>query len=285
MKKIIVLLTALLLLVGCASKEASTSSNEVIFTIGKNKVTQNEIFQTMKASDKGSAAIRLGQLELTKDISDSDVAVELEDRLQRQKDDLKDEFLTEVKKLGYETEEEYVEENLKPYVKLMFLLEKTISEDFDRFAQEQVPRKIAVLEILTEENAKKAKELIDNGSSLATVATELGEEDAKYTGEETIDFLASSTLPNAVTRFLKESNEPATSDIIEVGESEKKFYIASLVDADVASYKEEVVELAMDTQGVAQRELARIYNKAGFKVYDQGLYNALKETHAEYLAN
>lgn len=284
MKKLIVLLTTLLLLVGCSSTEANISTNDVLFTIGKNKVTQKQIFHTMKATDRGSAAIRLAQAELIKDVTDESIQEELDDMVTRQKEDLKGEFLNEIKKLGFESEEDYIEKNLKPYVKLIHLLETTISSDFDRFAQEQVPRKIAVLEVLTKENATKAKDLIDNGSSLSTVATELKEE-VKLKGDETLTFLSSSTLPNAVTRFLKETNEPAISDIIETGETDKKFYIAQVVDADVASYKEEVIKAAMDSQEVSQRELARLYKTNGFKVYDLALYKALQKTHTEYLAN
>lgn len=284
MKKLIVLLSAMLILVGCANKEASTSKNDVIFTIGKNSIKQDQIFHTMKASDKGATAIRLAQNILTSDVSDDDVKDALNEMLTRQKDDLKGEFLTEIQKLGFETEEDYVEKNLKPYVKLLHLLETTISEDYDRFAQEQIPRKVAVLEILSKENATKAKDLVDKGASLETVAKEL-DEDVKYAGEIKLDFLASSTLPNAVTRFLKETNEPATSEIIETGDSEKKYYIAELVDADLLAMKDEIIEAAMDTQDVSQRELARLYKQNGFKIFDQGIYNALKQTHAEYLAN
>ena len=49
--------------------------------------------------------------------------------------------------------------------------------------------------------------------------------------------------------------------------------------------KEEVIEAAMDSNEISQKELAHLYSKNGFKVYDFGIYNALKKTHASYLAN
>lgn len=284
MEKLLFSLMALLLLVGCASKEASTSTNEVLFTVGKNKVTQNDIFNTMKASDGGTLAIKEGQYILTKDIKDEDIQKELDDMITKQKDDLKGEFLTEIQKLGFDSEEEYVEKNLKPYVKIRHLLKVTMTEEFERLGQELVPRKIAVLEMKTEENAKKAKDMLDNGATLENIAANLDEE-VNYKGTETIEFLQSSKLPNAVTTFLKETNEPATSDIITVGEGTKQFFIASLVDADISSFKDDIIEAALESNEISQRELARLYKQNGFKVYDQGIYNAIKKSNAEYLAN
>lgn len=284
MKKLLFSMMALLLLVGCASKEASTSANEVLFTIGKNKVTQNDIFSTMKATDSGTLAIKEGQYILTKDIKDEDIQAEVDTMIKKQKDDLKDEFLTEIKKLGFDTEEDYVENNLKPYVRIRHLLKVTMTEEYERLGQELVPRKIAVLEMKTEENAKKAKDMLDNGATLENIAASLDEE-VTYKGTETIEFLQSSKLPNAVTTFLKETNEPATSDIITVGESTKQYFIASLVDADISTYKDEVIEAALESNEISQRELARLYKVNGFKVYDQGIYNAIKKSNSEYLAN
>ena len=284
MKKLLVLCTALFILVGCASKDASTSKNEVLFTVGKNKVTQDQIFQTMKATDGGALSIKKGQNILTKDISDETIQAEVDSLLAKQKDDLKNQFIVEVQKLGFETEEDYVEKNLKPYARIRHLLKTTLDEEYERVAQELIPRKVAVLETKTKDNAKKAEEMLKAGSSLSAIAAELNEE-VEYKGETTLEFVESSKLPSAVLTFIRETNEPSNSEIIPVGAADDSFYLVTIVDLDVASMKEEVIEAAMDSNEISQKELAGLYSKNGFKVYDFGIYNALKKTHASYLAN
>lgn len=284
MKKILVLATALLVLAGCASKEANPSSNNVLFTVGGNKVTQKQIFHTMKATDGGNTAIRLGQNILTESITDEDVKDLVADMLKKQKDDLKDQFIVEVKKLGFESEAEYVKENLTPYAKLRTLLETTLNEDYERVAGELIPRKVEILEIKDKDNATKAKEMLDNGATLANIAKELDEE-VTHKGTEVLEFAANSKLPTQVVDFIRETNAKETSDLIETGDSTKVFYIVNMLNADVNDLKEDTVEAILESNELSQKELARIYKSKGFRVYDLGIYNSLSRTHRDYLAN
>lgn len=284
MKKLLLALTALLVLAGCANKEASTSSNEVIFKVGSKTVNQEQLFHVMKSSDAGKTAIREAQDLITKDVTDEDIADEVAELLAKQKEDLKDQFLEEVQKLGYETEEDYVENNLKPYARLRHFLETDLNENFKRLAQDLIPRKIKVLQIKDKENLDKAKEMLADKSSLEDIAKAL-DEDVTQKGVETLELMSQSKLPQDVIDFLKENNEPAVSEVLETGTDKDQYYIAELVSADVATFKDDVIEKILSDNTLTQKELGRIYKENNFKVYDEGIYNALKKSHPEYLAN
>lgn len=284
MKKLLLALTALLVLAGCANKEASTSSNEVIFKVGSKTVNQEQLFHVMKSSDAGKTAIREAQDLITKDVTDEDIADEVAELLAKQKEDLKDQFLEEVQKLGYETEEDYVENNLKPYARLRHFLETDLNENFKRLAQDLIPRKIKVLQIKDKENLDKAKEMLADKSSLEDIAKAL-DEDVTQKGVKTLELMSQSKLPQDVIDFLKENNEPAVSEVLETGTDKDQYYIAELVSADVATFKDDVIEKILSDNTLTQKELGRIYKENNFKVYDEGIYNALKKSHPEYLAN
>ena len=284
MKKLLVLVSALLVLAGCANKEASPSTNDVLITVGKNKITQNQLFHTMKASDAGSLAIEKGQNIITKDITDEEIADQVAELLQKQKDDLKDDFLESIQSLGFETEEEYVEKNLKPYVRMKVYLEKTMSEDYERLAIELMPRKIAVLEIKGKDKADEAKKLLSDVASISSIAKQL-DQDVDLDGTETLEFMVTAQLPSIVSTFVKENNKPITSEVLETTEAEIKYYIVSVISADVLELKDEAIELALSNNKVTQAELAKIYKSKGFKIYDETIYKALKKSHGSYLAN
>ena len=284
MKKLLTLLAAMLILTGCANKEASLSTNDVIFTVGKSTVKQNQLFHTMKATDAGSLAIEQAQNIITQDITDEQIQAQVDELLTKQKDDLKDQFLEEIQKLGFDTEEEYVENNLKPYVRMKVYLEKEMNENFEHLAQKLVPRKVAILEIKTKEKADEALALLEAGSSLTEIAEELDQE-ISHTGEEVVEFLEGSKLPSVVTTFIKENNEAKTSGILETTAEEKQYFIVSVIESDVNSFKEEIIEKALTVSTVTQTELARIYKAHGFKVFDEVIYKALQKTHPTFLAN
>ena len=285
MKKLIVLFSVLLLLAACGSNpSANLSNNEVIFEMNGKQVKQNELFTIMKASDAGNTALKLASKKLSESVEDSVVQKELDEMVKTQKDDLGDDFLTEIKALGFESEEDYINNSLKPYLKSKHLIETMLNENYSSFASEYIPREAKIVRLTDEAKANEATELLKNGKSFDDIAKDYKESTA-YSGQSEIYFLQGSKLPTVVSEYITKQNAPATSEVLKTGTDDAQFFLVEVVEADATKLQEKAVERALSVSEITQKYIARIHKEHGFKVYDQSIYNALQEQYANYLAN
>ena len=285
MKKLIVLFSVLLLLAACGSNpSANLSNNEVIFEMNGKQVKQNELFTIMKASDAGNTALKLASKKLSESVEDSVVQKELDEMVKTQKDDLGDDFLTEIKALGFESEEDYINNSLKPYLKSKHLIETMLNENYSSFASEYIPREAKIVRLTDEAKANEATELLKNGKSFDDIAKDYKESTA-YSGQSEIYFLQGSKLPTVVSEYITKQNAPATSEVLKTGTDDAQFFLVEVVEADATKLQEKAVERALSVSEITQNYIARIHKEHGFKVYDQSIYNALQEQYANYLAN
>ena len=285
MKKLIVLFSVLLLLAACGSNPSATlSNNEVIFEMNGKQVKQNELFTIMKASDAGNTALKLASKKLSESVEDSVVQKELDEMVKTQKDDLGDKFLTEVKALGFDSEEDYINNSLKPYLKSKHLIETMLNENYSSFASEYIPREAKIVRLTDEAKANEATELLKNGKSFDDIAKDYKESTA-YSGQSEIYFLQGSKLPTVVSEYITKQNAPATSEVLKTGTDDAQFFLVEVVEADATKLQEKAVERALSVSEITQNYIARIHKEHGFKIYDQSIYNALQEQYADYLAN
>ena len=285
MKKLIVLFSVLLLLAACGSNpSANLSNNEVIFEMNGKQVKQNELFTIMKASDAGNTALKLASKKLSESVEDSVVQKELDEMVKTQKDDLGDDFLTEIKALGFESEEDYINNSLKPYLKSKHLIETMLNENYSSFASEYIPREAKIVRLTDEAKANEATELLKNGKSFDDIAKDYKESTA-YSGQSEIYFLQGSKLPTVVSEYITKQNAPATSEVLKTGTDDAQFFLVEVVEADATKLQEKAVERALSVSEITQNYIARIHKEHGFKIYDQSIYNALQEQYADYLAN
>lgn len=285
MKKLIVLFSVLLLLAACGSNpSANLSNNEVIFEMNGKQVKQNELFTIMKASDAGNTALKLASKKLSESVEDSVVQKELDEMVKTQKDDLGDDFLTEIKALGFESEEDYINNSLKPYLKSKHLIETMLNENYSSFASEYIPREAKIVRLTDEAKANEATELLKNGKSFDDIAKDYKESTA-YSGQSEIYFLQGSKLPTVVSEYITKQNAPATSEVLKTGTDDAQFFLVEVVEADATKLQEKAIERALSVSEITQNYIARIHKEHGFKIYDQSIYNALQEQYANYLAN
>ena len=284
MKKLIVLFSVLLLLAACGSNpSANLSNNEIIFEMDGKQVKQNELFTIMKVSDAGNTALKLASKKLSESVEDSVVQKELDEMVKTQKDDLGDDFLTEIKALGFESEEDYINNSLKPYLKSKHLIETMLNENYSSFASEYIPREAKIVRLTDEAKANEATELLKNGKSFDDIAKDYKESTA-YSGQSEIYFLQGSKLPTVVSEYITKQNAPATSEVLKAGTDDAQYFLVEVVEADATKLQEKAVERALSVSEITQKYIARIHKEHGFKVYDQSIYNALQEQYANYLS-
>ena len=285
MKKLIGIFSVLLLLAACGSNpSANLSSNDVIFEMNGKQVKQNELFTIMKASDAGNTALKLASKKLSESVEDSVIQKELSEMIKTQKDDLGDKFLTEVKALGFDSEEDYINNSIKPYLKSKHLIETMLNEEYTTFASEYIPREAKIVKLTDEAKAKEATEQLKNGKSFDDIAKDY-KESSTYSGQSEIYFLQGSKLPSVVSEYITKQNAPATSEVLVTGKDDTQYFLVEVVEADATKLKDKAVERALGVSEITQKYIARIHKEHGFKVYDQSIYNALQEQYADYLAN
>lgn len=285
MKKLIGIFSVLLLLAACGSNpSADLSSNDVIFEMDGKQVKQNELFTIMKASDAGNTALKLASKKLSESVEDSVIQKELDEMIKTQKDDLGDKFLTEVKALGFDSEEDYINNSLKPYLKSKHLIETMLNEEYTSFASEYIPREAKIVRLTDEAKANEATEQLKSGKSFDDIAEDY-KDSTTYSGQSEIYFLQGSKLPTVVSEFITKQNAPATSEVLVTGKDDTQYFLVEVVEADATKLKDKAVERALGVSEITQKYIARIHKEHGFKVYDQSIYNALQEQYADYLAN
>lgn len=285
MKKLIGLFSVLLLLASCGSNpSADLSSNDVIFEMDGKQVKQNELFTIMKASDAGTTALKLASQKLSESVEDSVIQTELDEMIKTQKEDLGEEFLKEVKALGFESEEDYINRSLKPYLKSKHLIETKLNEEYSAFASEYIPKEAKILKLKDEAKANEATEKLKNGESFDDIAKDY-QENTSFPGLAEVYFIKDSKLPTVVLDFIKGQNAPATSEVLKSSGEEAQYFLVEVVEPDSTKLQEKAVARALNVSEITQKYIASIHKQHGFKVYDQGIYNALQEQYAAYLAN
>ena len=285
MKKLIGLFSVLLLLASCGSNpSANLSSNDVIFEMDGKQVKQNELFTIMKASDGGNTALKLASQKLSESVEDSLIQTELNLMITSQKEDLGDKFLSEINSLGFDSEEDYINRSLKPYLKSKYLIETKLNEEYTKFASQYIPKEAKILKLTDKEKANEATEKLKSGESFDDIAKEY-QENTAFTGQAEIYFIEGSKLPAVIVDFIKGQNAPATSEVLITSGEEAQYFLVEVVEPDATKLQEKAVDRALNVSEITQKYIATIHKEHGFKIYDQNLYNALQEQYADYLAN
>ncbi len=285
MKKLLIgALAFLLILTGCSNGKTSLSQEEVIFKIGDEKVTTQQLYTSMLLSDGGKKAIELAQQIMTQDITNEAIQAEVDAMLQDQKDTLKDSFLTEVQKLGFVDEEDYVERSLRPFFRMKRYTENHLTENYSTFASTHLPKELRVLEIVGKDKADEVSAKLKEGVSFDTIVQEYKTEGTTHVGTQKIQFLNGSNLPAIVVKFVKEQNEPAISEVLATEGSEVKYYLVDLVENDLEKLKDQAIAASFNVSSIAEAIMADIYRGNGFRIYDINVYEMLKPDYSDFFA-
>lgn len=286
MKKLVISLTALLVLAGCKDASVEPSYDETLFTVEDQTVTQKDLFDVMKQYDAGvmqsSVLINKAQETLIEDVEiDKDIKKRAENQVDEIKTMLGDEYLDILANIGYDTEEEYIEDMLYPELKFEKLIKEEVDEDFDKLVEEYRPRQIRVLEV-DEDKAKSALQQVKDGEKFDEVAESYAKTESMFKGQKEVHLLASARLPEIVTDFLNKNDSPTLSDILNEEESETSF-IVQIIEVDANKFEEEAKTSFLQSDEVTQNYVGKVFRSKNFKVYDRDLYDSILETNPSYL--
>lgn len=279
MKKIVTLLFALLLLVGCSSKGYSKLSDgtDVIFTGPNNEsFTKNDLYETLKISSVDAVENDiLDKIAESEELDLTDVEAEA------------DELVEMYQQLGYETYiiQYYgsIEAFKKYYMSsgiLTLLTNRYVEENYEIFKADDKPVKMKMANFETEEIANKVIEEVNNGSTFEMACANNG-----YTNEvsEAIYLDSDSDLDYNIKEYLNSTDTTGLSTVIEGSASNTNedlhiYYVLYITDRDVDNFKDEYI-----TEKVADCDSDDVKNymfkKHDIEFYDQDIYELMKSEY------
>jgi hypothetical protein len=279
MKKIVTLLFALLLLVGCSSKGYSKLSDgtDVIFTGPNNEsFTKNDLYETLKISSVDAVENDiLDKIAESEELDLTDVEAEA------------DELVEMYQQLGYETYiiQYYgsIEAFKKYYMSsgiLTLLTNLYVEENYEIFKADDKPVKMKMANFETEEIANKVIEEVNNGSTFEMACANNG-----YTNEvsEAIYLDSDSDLDYNIKEYLNSTDTTGLSTVIEGSASNTNedlhiYYVLDITDRDVDNFKDEYI-----TEKVADCDSDDVKNymfkKHDIEFYDQDIYELMKSEY------
>lgn len=294
MKKLAMLLCCAAMLTtlgGCKDAVANISNgSEVLVQVGGTKITNDDLYQSLKSTNGANVTIQLVQdaLAAKEGLSvTEEMKKEAAEDLKQTKEDYGGEeaFAEALKSAGFTSDEDYLERVSYPDLLKGALLDKYLSENEEKILNQYHPIKAKVVEFDSEENAEKALAGLNKGDSLAKVFENYGAEKATLKGVETI-YHAESSLPNTVyTRMTTETKPTIVKEILK-DQSEEKWYLCEITNTDPTSMVKEIFdELKVSATTLDSTMLETYLKKHNFSVYDIDIYNAIKENYPNYLVS
>ncbi len=286
MKKIILLLTLSVALVGCSDAYVSVNeAKEDVLTVGEVSFTKEQMFNLMKNQDPATLVVEMAKRKIMEEkfpVND-EVLDKAQEELEYVKEVFGDSFLSSISMYGFTSEEEYLEKALIPNAQESLMTESFIQENMDLITATYAPKKVRIIEFNEADSAIDALEAIRNGDNVEEVADQYS---TSITYDGTLKLAhTESSYPTQVMEFISESAVPTLStDPIEV-ELTGKYYVVQIVEVAPSRFEDEIIEELSQMNSVIQMMFVNYFIEGEFNVYDKAIYDGVMQSYQDYLPN
>lgn len=281
MKKVLVILSLSLLLMGCGNKTTNVSnSKEVLIKVGDRTVTTGEVYSQMMSTDSTAIIKQMAtRVILNKEVPVTDeMKVEADDVLKQFTDSVTDNIELYLEYYGYKDTTDYYDNGILPSIQQETLVRNYLTENFDALIAGYRPKKIRLIEITDATLAATALSEIKAGEDFSVVADKYST--STYPGDEEL-INNTSSLPDVVINFVDYLTTPTLSDVLTDGTTN---YIVQITIADTNKLKTEIIDtFAVDTTFM-DKALESYFVKHNFTIYDKSIYDVFVQTYPNYLA-
>ena len=283
MKKLLVILLAVLTLTACASNKGYSQvsgSDDVIFEGPNSKYTKADLYKSVKVMSED--AIIDDILKKVAEIDGVDVAT-----IDKETQEYLDEWIA----YGYESYITYYygsEEAFVESVRYSMILEELkklyIEEKFDEYVEDDKPVKMQVAYFDDLDTAKQCLSDIEGGNTFDTAVINNG-----YTTDASEKvYLDSDDLPIQVKSYVNDTDKLGLSTIITTSTTTTdadgnevqtgRYYLINIIDRDVNNFKDDYLTAAIanvENETIINHEL----NTHEIKFYDQDLYDVMSKAY------
>ena len=284
MKKIIVILFALLILAGCTSEKGYSklsNGDDVIFTGPETSYTKQDLYQSLKYSSVTSI-----EKDILKKIAETlDVDFEA---INKEADEMVEMYLS----MGYESliisyygSIDAFKENYISSAVLTELSKIYVNNNYDKFVADDKPVKMQMAYFDNEETAQKLIDDIKAGSTFDMAAANNGYESSC---EVQVYLDSDELLPLNVKSYLNETVSKGLSTIIVVPNSSNdedgntsensKYYVLNIESRNVEEFKDEYIEAKINSLGEDSVK-QYMFSNHEIKFFDQDIYEIMKEQY------
>jgi len=284
MKKLIVLVLASFMLVGCYDKTTSISDKDtVLITLDNKTITKGDVYNVMGKVEPYPAVVVLTlskKMILAKEVGiTAEITAAADAALAAWLETNKADVQKALDDAGYKDEDAIYNDKFIVEAQSNNLVSKYINTTFSTIVSTYKPVKARVMEIEKKADATLALAAIKAGDSFATVATKYGNK--QYSSDLAI-YYTGSDLPDLVLTFLKGVTLPTLSDVIEDTDN-SLYYIVQVSVADGNAMKEEVITSFTKNATFIEMALMGYYESNGFKIYDRTVYDMINTNYPDYI--
>lgn len=281
MKKLLVILSLSLLLMGCGNKTTNVSnSKDVLIKVGTQSITVGQVYAQMMATDSAAIIKQMAtRIILNKEVPVTDeIKAEADTALKEFVDSVYDNLDLYLEYYGYKDEADYYENGIIPSLQQETLVRNYLTENFDTLVAGYRPKKIRLIEITVATLAATALAEIKAGEDFSVVADKYST--STYPGDEEL-VNNTSSLPDVVINFVDYLTTPTLSDVLTDGTTN---YIVQITNADSNKLKTEIIDtFAVDTTFM-EKALESYFVKHNFTIYDKSIYDVFVQSYPNYLA-
>lgn len=280
MKKLLVILSLSLLLMGCGNKTTNVSnSNEVLIKVGTQTVTVGQVYSQMVSANSTEIVKQMAtRIILNKEVPVTDeIKTEADTVLKDFVDSVADNLDLYLEYYGYKNEQDYYDNGIIPSLQQEQLVQKYLTENYDALVAGYRPKKVRVIEITDAALAEAALAEIKAGEDFSVVADKYST--STYPGDEEL-VNNTSSLPDVVINFIDYLTTPTLSSVLTDGTSN---FIVQVTNADTNKLKDEIIDaFAVDTTFM-EKALESYFVKYNFTIYDKSIYDVFVQTYPNYL--
>lgn len=280
MKKLLVILSLSLVLVGCGNKTTNVSnSNDVIIKVGDQSITVGQVYTQMMATDSTAVIKQMAsRIIFEKEVPlDDALKAEADTQLQEFVDSVSDNLDLYLQYYGYKDKDDYYTNGIIPSLQQEKLVKNYLTENFEAVAAGYRPKKIRLIEITDATLAAEALAEIKAGTDFSVVAEKYST--STYPGDEEL-VNNTSTLPDVVLNFVDYLTTPTLSEVLTDGTTN---YIVQITNADTNKLKDEIIETFATDTAFMDMTLETYFVKYNFSIYDKTVYDLFIQTYPNYI--
>lgn len=280
MKKLLVILSLSLVLVGCGNKTTNVSnSSDVLIKVGNQSITVGQVYSQMMATDSTAIIKQMASRIIF------DKEVPMDDALKAEADTQLQEFIDSVGEnldvylqyYGYKDKDDYYNNGIIPSLQQEKLVRNYLTENFDAVAAGYRPKKIRLIEITDATLAVEALAEIKAGVDFSVVAEKYST--STYPGDEEL-VNNTSSIPSVVVEFIDYLTTPTLSEVLTDGTTN---YIVQVTNADTNKLKDEIIESFTFDSTFTDKTLESYFVKYNFTIYDKSVYDLFIQTYPNYI--
>lgn len=284
-KKIIPLVIASTLLVGCSSSSAINYSSEVsngdktAINIDGTEISKNDIYHYLLEQYGSSEVLSLALTYIAdQEITDEEAyKTKLDETIAEQKESAGVTSLDDIaKQYGLENEQEFIDKIVSVGVKQKMLKEKYIDENYKKLVKEYKVKYLKTITVDTEAGAKKILKQIKDGSDFDTIMNENSGSDAGMVTTET-----TTVDKNIIKKLDKFTKDGVYEKVIKTSDS--KYAIVYVYNTDTSGVTDEIKSNLSTISDMSTKVESYYLKQYNFTINEKAIEDEINESQPDYL--